>query len=528
MKNKLTDSVRNEVLQKLFSKNGIGLSLLRQPIGASDFGWESWTLDDTVNNIDDWTLNNFSLWREDAYIRPILDQVLDVNRERIKLFASPWSPPAWMKTGKHLFGGIGGTLRAECYDVYADYFVKFVQEYEKKGSPIYAITPQNEPQYAPQYYLGMLMSSENQIGFIRDFIGPKFKKLGIKTKIIAFDHNYDSGGLQFANEVLSNSGANQFCDVIGFHTYTNPSHQNMAKIHDTFNKDVWITEAGSGTWIGSSSNQFQDQMMHMIRSPRNWAKGVIFWNVALDQNAGPKLANVDTTNTNRGLITIRSDSNDSYSFESGYFSMGHSSRFVDPGAFRIDSNSFDNDIENVAYQNPDKTIALVISNRTPNQRTIKVRYNNKAFSYILPGQAAITFKWAGISSNQIVSLRARANQKYVTVNAAGNLVASKTTIGNDEKFELVSLSSSQIALKSVSKGKYISAENAGNSPLTANRDSVLEWEAFEVSNLDDGSKGLKAVVNGKFVCAENGGNDSLIASKYSIGGAWEAFDVINI
>ena len=165
--NKLTEPVRNEILQKLFSTNGIGLSLLRQPIGASDFGWESWSLDDTPNNVDDWNLSSFSLWREDAYIRPILDQALNVNRERIKLMASPWSPPAWMKTGKNLFGGSGGTLRAECYDVYADYFVKFLQAYESKGSPVYAITPQNEPQYAPNSYPGMLMSAQNQIGFIR-------------------------------------------------------------------------------------------------------------------------------------------------------------------------------------------------------------------------------------------------------------------------------------------------------------------------------------------------------------------------
>ena len=543
IQNKLSASVRRDVLQRLFSTSGIGLSLLRQPIGASDFGWEAWSLADTPNNVDDWNLSSFSLWREDAYIRPILDQALNVNRERIKLMASPWSPPAWMKSGKNLFGASGGYLRPECYDVYADYFVKFVQEYERKGSPIYAITPQNEPEYAPNAYPGMLMSSTNQIGFIRDYLGPKFRNLSITTKIIGYDHNYDSSGYQYAVELLSNSGANQYIAGIGWHTYTSPSHQNMARIHDTFNKDVWITEAGSGTWIGSTANQFQDQMMHLIRSPRNWAKGVIFWNVALDQNAGPKLANVDTTNTNRGLITIRSDTMDSYSFESGYFSMGHSSRFVDPGAHRIDSNQFDNDIENVAYQNLYKTIVFVISNRKPNQRTIKVRWNFKSFQYILPGQAAVTFKWDGSSSdgsdnaggggtitpvNQIVALRSRINNKYVTVNAAGNLVASATTITNNEKFEIFPITSVQIAFKSVSKGKFVSADNSGNSPLIANRDSVLAWEAFEQINLADGTKGFKAIVNGKYVVAENAGNDPLIANRNSIAGAWEAFDMITV
>jgi glucosylceramidase len=386
-------------------------------------------------------LSTFSLWREDAHIRPILDKALDVNRKRIKLMASPWSPPAWMKSGKNLFGGPGGYLRAECYDIYAEYFIKFIQAYESKGSPVYAITLQNEPQYAPNSYPGMLMSVENQIGLIRDYLGPKLINLDIKTKIIGFDHNYDSGGFKYASDLLLNAGANQYTSGIGWHTYTNPSHQNMARIHDIYNKDVWITEAGSGTWIGSSTNQFQDQMMHSIRSPRNWAKGVIFWNVALDQNAGPKLVNVDTTNTNRGLITIRSDIMDSISYETGYFSMGHSSRFVDPGSQRIDTNTFDDDVENVAYQNLDKTIVVVISNRTPTQRIIKIKWNFKSFQYNLPGLSAVTFKWDGSASDgsdnsggggevlpsvQFVYIRSRANNKYLTVNTAGNLIASAT------------------------------------------------------------------------------------------------------
>lgn len=529
LKYKLTSTKRKELLERLFSKNGIGISLLRQPIGASDFGWEAWSLDDTPGNIDDFNLNSFSLWREDDYIRPMLDEALNVNRERIKLFASPWSPPAWMKSQKHLFGGRGGYLRAECYSVYADYFVKFIKEYEKKGSTIYAITLQNEPLYAPQNYPGMLMSAENQIGFIKDFLGPKFRQAGIKTKIIAYDHNYDTEGYNFARAVLSNTSANAYCDGIGWHTYTSPQHQNMASIRNQFpDKGSWITEAGSGTWIGNTNAQFQDQMMHLIRSPRNWAKGVIFWNVALDQNAGPKLANVDTTNTNRGLITIRSDVMDSYTLESGYYSMAHSTKFVDPGSFRIDSNSFENDVENVAYINPDLSIVVVISNRTPNQRTIKIKWGNKALSYILPGSAAVTFKWSNSNPVKVIALRARANQKYVTVDSTNTLIASKTTIGIQEQFELFSIISDEVAFKSLSNRKYVCAENAGALPLVANRDAISGWEAFKLFPLPDGTYGFKSMANNKYVTADNFGNSPLLPSKNSIEGAWEAFDIIYI
>lgn len=394
LKYQLTDLKRDEILKLLFTKNGIGLSLLRQPIGAPDFSRQAWSLDDTLNNTDDFNLNRFSLWHEDDAMRPILDAALNISQGRVKIFATPWSPPAWMKTGKNLFGAAGGTLRNDTFDVYAEYFVKYIQECENRGTPIYAITVQNEPLYAPQYYPGMYFSVDNETKFIGSYIGPKLRQTGINVKIVGYDHNFDIAGYNYSVSLLSDTNANEYSDGIGFHTYTYPQHERMTQLHNLFpSKNIWVTEAGTGTWIGPYNAQFQDQMMHLIRSPLNWAKGVIFWNVALDQNAGPKLVNVDTTNTNRGIITIRSDTIDSYSFESGYYSMAHSARFVDPGAFRIDSNSYDDDVENVAYLNLDMSIVVVISNRTPNQRSIQIKWKSKSIWITLPGSCAVTLTW---------------------------------------------------------------------------------------------------------------------------------------
>jgi glucosylceramidase len=250
-RNKLSTTVYADTLSKLFTSIGINLSLLRQPIGSSDFNWEAWTFDDTTNNQDDFSLGSFSLWREDAYIRPVLDQILFISQKRLKLIGSPWSPPAWMKTRKHLNGNIGGILRADCYDTYADYIVKYLKSYEAKGSKVYGITVQNEPQYAPAYP-GMLMSSSEQIKFIAYHLGPKLNASSLGTKIIGFDHNYDPQGLQYAEELLSNSEANKYVSGIGFHTYTTPNHLGMNNLRNKYpNKDFWITEAGSGTWIGT-------------------------------------------------------------------------------------------------------------------------------------------------------------------------------------------------------------------------------------------------------------------------------------
>lgn len=183
LKYKLSAEKRDEVLCRLFRSypDGIGISILRQIIGSCDFAWEAWTLDDTEDNAHDFTLAHFSLWREDDYIRPILDLAHNINPGKIKIIATPFSPPAWMRSKKGLFGN-GGYLRHDCYDVYSDYFVAYIKQYGESNTPIYAVTIQNEPKYAPEFYPGMIMSAEEQIEFIRDWLGPKFLQNNIDTK----------------------------------------------------------------------------------------------------------------------------------------------------------------------------------------------------------------------------------------------------------------------------------------------------------------------------------------------------------
>lgn len=249
LQNKLSPAKRAEIMRKIFGSEGINLSLLRQPIGSSDFSLSLFNFDDSTNG-DDLNLNKFSMAREEANIRPMLNEALQVNKGRVKLFASPWSPPAWMKTNNSMIGNVGGILRNDCYNAYANYFVNFLKEYEKKGTPVYAITVQNEPQYAPSTYPGMLMSAQEQAAFIRDYLAPKFSQLNITTKIVGFDHNFDIQGVNFANALLSDPKVNPLIAGIGFHTYAAPNHQAMKYFHDIYGKEYWITESGSGLWIG--------------------------------------------------------------------------------------------------------------------------------------------------------------------------------------------------------------------------------------------------------------------------------------
>lgn len=148
-------------------------------------------------------------------------------------------------------------MRPECYDAYGNYFINYLKEYDRRGSPIYAITMQNEPLYAPSTYPGMLMSPAEQINFTLTSMAPKLNASGLKTKLVIYDHNYDEAGIEFVQTMLNNSDVLESVAGVGFHTYAAINHPALTMVHTIYNKEVWITEAGSGLWIGVSIIVFQ-------------------------------------------------------------------------------------------------------------------------------------------------------------------------------------------------------------------------------------------------------------------------------
>jgi glucosylceramidase len=208
---KLTASQRRQLLQMLFDpKKGIGLSMLRQPMGASDFALKDYTYDDMPQGQGDPEMKHFSIDHDREQIIPILREALALN-PNLKIIASPWSPPGWMKTSASM---IQGRLLPSAYAPLAKYFVRYVQAYEAAGVPIYAVTVQNEPLNIPDDYPGMGMSAEEQANFIREDLGPAFGGAGIKAKILTFDHNWDL--IDFPIKVLSDKQAAGFIAGIAF------------------------------------------------------------------------------------------------------------------------------------------------------------------------------------------------------------------------------------------------------------------------------------------------------------------------
>lgn len=400
METYLDEDERKEVCENLFGTGGIHITLLRQPMGASDFSLTAWTYDDTDDNSADKALKNFSLEHENTYIRPMLTLAYECSPGDLRLMATPWSPPAWMKTGLNLYGSSGGTLDEAYYDAYADYFVKFLEAYKTAGTPVYAVTVQNEPEYAAPYP-GMVMSASEQAAFI-DVLAEKLAGSGVSsTLILAFDHNYDS--LTYAESVLNTEASNTAGTA--FHYYSSDlSHSNLTTLHNEYpGEGIWATECGTGTWIGNGTDagMFLDILMHTIRFPRNYAKSYITWNVALDQNGVPKLDS--TSSTNRGLVTIRSNIKNSVTYTNTYYGLGHTSKFVSPGAVRIYSDSGSeatsgstensDKIETCAYKNTDGSIVLVLLNSYKTSKNVKVKYDGEWFVYTVPAQSAVTFTW---------------------------------------------------------------------------------------------------------------------------------------
>jgi glucosylceramidase len=382
---KLPPEQRKETLDQLFDpKSGIGLSILRQPMGASDFAITEYSYDDVAKGEKDFKLEKFSIEHDRAYIIPLVKQALARN-PNLKIIASPWSPPGWMKTSQSM---IFGALSPEAYPAFASYFVKFIKAYEAEGIPIYAITMQNEPLNIPGNYPGMGMTAVEQAAFLRDHLGPALKSAGLKTKVFVFDHNWDL--IEYPNAVLSDAKAAAFAAGTATHCYGGvPTAQN--ELHDRFpEKEIWMTECSGGDW--QKGNLLEQQARLIIHSTRNWAQAVVLWNIALDQNHEPYLGGCTTC---RGVVTVNHSTSPAQVIPTVDFTaLGHVSKFVKPGARRIESNSFDQgSLEDVAFQNPDGSIVLFVLNGSGGPMPFNIAWKGQFASYKMPAGAAATFVW---------------------------------------------------------------------------------------------------------------------------------------
>jgi glucosylceramidase len=406
----LSPAARDRALRDLFDPNsGDGLSFLRQPIGASDFtATTAYTYDDVGPGQTDYLQQHFSIAHDEAQILPLLRRARQLN-PRLSIMATPWSPPAWMKTTGSL---IGGRLidDPKIYLSYALYLLRFVQAYRAHGVPVDAITVQNEPQNrTPSGYPGTDMPASQEEKVIA-VLGPMLRRAGLDTKILAYDHNWSEHPNDIAatppdeasdidaypQEVLSSAAA-RWVSGTAYHCYFgDPSA--MTALHDQDpTRDIYFTEC-SGSQSSDPANTFSDTLKWHARNlilgaTRNWARTVVNWNLALDPAGGPHLGGCGTCT---GIVTI--GPGDTVTRNAEYYTLGHLSRFVRPGARRIASTSFgttgwNGQVMDVAFRNPDGSIVLVAHNENDDPRGFSVTQNGQSFAYTLPGGALATFVW---------------------------------------------------------------------------------------------------------------------------------------
>jgi glucosylceramidase len=439
---------QNQLLNDLYNPTtGLNANVIRISIGASDLSSSSYSYNETSGDVN---MNNFSLNGPDlTYLIPIIKKIQLIN-PNIKILATPWSPPRWMKTNNSWFGG---NLQTQYYAAYAKYFVKYFAAMQAQGISIWGITPQNEPEN-PNNEPSMLMNSTEQKNFINTQLGPQMAAAGYgNIKIIAFDHNCDNTA--YPIDVLNNSS---YVDGAAFHLYLG-NISAMSTVRNATNKNVYFTEQYTGSG-GSFSGDFGWHMQNVvIGSTNNWAKTVLEWNAANNSSLGPHTPG--GCNTCLGAVTVNNST--SYTKNVAYYIIGQISKFVKPGALRINSSSTNGSILSVGFKNPDGSIALLVYN-SGSANTIKIVSGSSAFNYTVPAASAVTFNWATSAPVAVTGVSVSPTSASIATGSTTQLTA--TVAPSNATNKNVNWSSSNTAVATVNSSGLVTGISQGTATIT--------------------------------------------------------------
>jgi glucosylceramidase len=380
----LAPAARDALIAQLFSRTaGIGLSFMRVPMGSSDFSACACTYSYDDSDQPDPTLSGFSTAHDDQAIIPLIRQA-QTDNPQMKLFANPWSPPAWMKTNGSMLGGGDGALRDDAHAALAQYFVRFLQDYQAKGVSVWGITPQNEPAIAPSSYSGMLFPAADEAQFIAEELTPALAAAGLTSVKIRGGDDVGAS-LDFADTLYASAASSLFGTA--WHCYQ--GLDDMTAIHAEHpDQPLYVTECSTGpTGIAGDATQ------QTLAAMSNWASGVALWNLALDPDGGPKMGTGCTGCT--GLVTVDPSSGQT-AFTINYYELGQFSKFVAPGATRVASTEGAG-LAAAAFRNPDGTDALVVFNPGADAVHFSVAWPGAGtFDETLPAGATVTFTTADL------------------------------------------------------------------------------------------------------------------------------------
>ena len=379
---KLSAEDRESLMTNLFSpEKGNGLSFVRNPMGSSDFSRTIYSYNDLPEGESDLELRHFSIDHDREDIIPLVKRALELNPD-LKLVASPWSPPAWMKSTESM---IGGSLDTNLYDVYGNYFIRFLEAYREEGIEFYAVTPQNEPLYVPENYPGCSMPPVVQAAFINRSLGPKLEERFPGVKLLCYDHNWDRPS--YPEFVLENAG--EYVDGVAWHVYGGSVEAQSEVLAKFQNSEVHFTEASGGEWVPAFDEAFFGEIRTGIQVLNNYSRSMVLWNMALDENNGPVVPGFGQSIC-RGVVTVNQQTGE-LTYNLDYYALAHFSKLIRPGSVRVSSES-KGDVYTTACLNADGSLVIVALNDSSSEKLIRIAVGDKTFNLRTFGRTAATLK----------------------------------------------------------------------------------------------------------------------------------------
>ncbi|MBN2540437.1 MAG: glycoside hydrolase family 30 protein [Bacilli bacterium] len=376
---------RQTVLDNYFDPvHGLNYTIGRVHINSCDFSLGNYTY---VSD-NDITLDSFSIAREFKYVIPMILDAQKISGNKISLLASPWSPPAWMKSNKYM--NRGGKLLPEYYEVWARYYVKFIEAFQKAGLQIDYLTVQNEPA-AVQSWDSCIYTAEEERDFVRDYLGPIVHKNHPDVKILIWDHNRDIL-VERADTVLKDQEARKHVWGTGVHWYVSEAFENLGTLHELHpDKHILFTEGciEGGVHLGEWHTG-ERYARNMIGDFRNYCEGYLDWNLTLNEFGGPNHvgnycdAPIITDTKQKKII-----------YNSSYYYMKHFSKFVLPGSKRITSSGDNESLRHVAFKRQDDTIVLVVLNESEEDLSVKIELTEEHKNILIPKRSISTILYRG-------------------------------------------------------------------------------------------------------------------------------------
>lgn len=375
---KLSNKNRKKILELYFDKeNGIGYNFGRVHINSCDFSLENYTCVDEGDEI----LATFNISRDEKSLIPMIKDAMKYNE--IEMFASPWSPPPYMKTNGQM--NEGGKLKEEYRELWAEYFVKFIEKYKEAGIEISTVSVQNEPK-AIQRWDSCVYTAEEERDFVKNYLGKKMQDIGVK--ILFWDHNKERI-VERAKVILSDEEASKYISGIAFHWYSGDHFEQLEMFNKLYpNKDLVFSEGCYEYSLGAKETvQIGEKYAHdMIGNFNNYCNTFCDWNLLLDEKGGPNHVG------NFCDSPIMADTvNDEIHIHDSYYYIGHFSMFVEKGAKRIGSSKWTRDLDTVSFKNPDGTIVTVVLNATDDEKEFCISVNGEIVETKLEAHSIATY-----------------------------------------------------------------------------------------------------------------------------------------